>query len=82
MAEDLNETLPVSLFGLFIYIQYGAGVYLRRNQEAVRPVGSSDHRVVQLTSLKPEAPLSALLPTNNEIERSSKGREHDEVFYR
>lgn len=32
--------------------------------------------VVQL-NLKPEAPLSALLPTNNEIERFLGGREHD-----
>lgn len=32
--------------------------------------------VVQL-NLKPEAPLSALLLTNNEIERFLRGREHD-----
>ncbi|CAK9802333.1 hypothetical protein ANTQUA_LOCUS3249 [Anthophora quadrimaculata] len=40
---------------------------------------------VLLANLKPEAPLSALLATNNEIGRFLRGREHDqtaEVLYR
>lgn len=68
---DAEMRRYVFFFPVRLYGRHGAGAYLG-SQDAARPVRSSDRRATQ-----PEAPLSALLPTNNEIERFLGGREHD-----
>lgn len=63
---DAEMRRYVFFFPVRLYGRHGAGAYLG-SQDAARPVRVR-LTVVQL-NLKPEAPLSALLPTNNEIGR-------------
>ncbi|KAL2739375.1 fructose-1-phosphate kinase [Vespula maculifrons] len=61
-----------------IYTQNVEQVSTWDDQDAARPVRSSEQRAQ--ANLKPEAPLSALLPTNNKIERFL--REASTIEYR
>lgn len=60
---------------ILLPVKCGAGVW---PNDATGPYALSAV-VVLRANLKPEAPLSALLPTNNEIERFLRGREHDQT---
>lgn len=62
---------------ILLPVKCGAGVW-PNDQDATGPYALSVV-VVLRANLKPEAPLSALLPTNNETERFLRGREHDQT---
>lgn len=61
---------------ILLPVKCGTGAWAN-DQDATGPYALSVV-VVLRANLKPEAPLSALLPTNNEIERFL-GREHDQT---
>lgn len=60
---------------ILLPVKCGAGVW---PNDATGPYALSAV-VVLRANLKPEALLSALLPTNNEIKRFLRGREHDQT---